>query len=103
MIDARVLKALGGKGILVNIARGSVVDEPALVAALKNGTLGGAGLDVYAVEPRGAPELNDLDNVVLLPHVASATEETRQAMADLVVANLEAHFAGRAVLTPVVP
>jgi len=103
MIEARVLKALGAKGILVNIARGSVVDEPALVAALKNGGLGGAGLDVYAVEPRGALELDDLDNVVLLPHVASATEETRQAMADLVVANLEAHFAGRAVLTPVAP
>jgi lactate dehydrogenase-like 2-hydroxyacid dehydrogenase len=101
MIDARVLKALGTKGALVNIARGSVVDEPALIAALKSGQLGGAGLDVYAAEPRGAPELNDLDNVVLLPHVASATEETRQAMADLVIANLEAHFAGRAVLTPV--
>jgi lactate dehydrogenase-like 2-hydroxyacid dehydrogenase len=103
MIDARVLKALGAKGILVNIARGSVVDEPALVAALRSGELGGAGLDVYASEPRGAPELNGLDNVVLMPHIASATEETRQAMADLVIANLESHFAGRGVLTPVAP
>jgi lactate dehydrogenase-like 2-hydroxyacid dehydrogenase len=103
MIDARVLKALGAKGILINIARGSVVDEAALVALLKSGDLGGAGLDVYASEPRGAPELLGLDNVVLLPHVASATEETRQAMADLVVANLESHFAGRGALTPVSP
>jgi lactate dehydrogenase-like 2-hydroxyacid dehydrogenase len=103
MIDARVLKALGAKGILVNIARASVVDEPALVAALRSGELGGAGLDVYASEPRGAPELNGLDNVVLMPHIASATEETRQAMADLVIANLESHFAGRGVLTPVAP
>jgi lactate dehydrogenase-like 2-hydroxyacid dehydrogenase len=101
MIDADVLKALGSKGILVNIARGSLVDETALVAALKNGTLGGAGLDVYADEPRVAPELFQLDNVVLMPHVGSATEETRQAMADLVIANLESHFAGRGPLTPV--
>ncbi|OHC83166.1 MAG: hypothetical protein A3G73_03360, partial [Rhodospirillales bacterium RIFCSPLOWO2_12_FULL_67_15] len=101
MIDADVLKALGSKGILVNIARGSLVDETALVAALKNGTLGGAGLDVYADEPRGAPELFQLDNVVLMPHVGSATEETRQAMGDLVIANLESHFAGRGPLTPV--
>ncbi len=103
MIDAKVLRALGAKGILINIARGSVVDEAALVAALKSGDLGGAGLDVYASEPRGAPELLDLDNVVLLPHIASATQETRQAMADLVIANLESHFAGRGALTPVSP
>lgn len=103
MIDSGVLKALGPKGILVNIARGSLVDETALVAALKSGALGGAGLDVYADEPRVAPELFALDNVVLLPHVGSATEETRQAMADLVIANLESHFAGRGPLTPVSP
>ncbi|MEK7245765.1 MAG: NAD(P)-dependent oxidoreductase, partial [Pseudomonadota bacterium] len=101
MINAEVLKALGPKGILVNIARGSLVDEAALVAALKNGTVGGAGLDVYADEPLGIPELFALDNVVLMPHVGSATEETRQAMADLVIANLESHFAGRGPLTPV--
>ncbi len=101
MIDAGVLQALGPNGILVNIARGSLVDEAALVAALKSGALGGAGLDVYADEPRVAPELFQLDNVVLLPHVGSATEETRRAMADLVIANLESHFAGRGPLTPV--
>lgn len=101
LIGAEVLKALGSKGILVNIARGSLVAEAALVAALKDGTLGGAGLDVYADEPRGASDLFQLDNVVLMPHVGSATEETRQAMADLVVANLESHFAGRGPLTPV--
>ena len=101
MIDADVLKALGPKGILVNIARGSLVDETALVAALKGGTLGGAGLDVYADEPRVSPDLFQLDSVVLMPHVGSATEETRQAMADLVIANLESHFAGRGPLTPV--
>lgn len=101
MIGAEVLTALGPKGILVNIARGSLVDEAALVTALKNGTLGGAGLDVYADEPRVAPDLFQLDNVVLMPHVGSATEETRQAMADLVIGNLESHFAGRGPLTPV--
>jgi lactate dehydrogenase-like 2-hydroxyacid dehydrogenase len=101
MVNAEVLKALGPKGILVNVARGSLVDETALVAALKNGALGGAGLDVYADEPRVAPELSQLDNVVLLPHVGSATEETRRTMADLVIANLESHFAGRGPLTPV--
>ena len=103
LIDANVLRELGPKGILVNIARGSLVDEAALVAALKNGTLGGAGLDVYADEPRVDPDLFGLDNVVLMPHIGSATEETRQAMADLVIANLESHFAGRGPLTPVSP
>jgi lactate dehydrogenase-like 2-hydroxyacid dehydrogenase len=101
MIGADVLKALGPEGILVNIARGSLVDEVALVAALKGGGLGGAGLDVYAHEPRVHADLFGLDNVVLMPHIGSATEETRQAMADLVIANLEAHFAGRGPLTPV--
>ncbi|MSP80808.1 MAG: 2-hydroxyacid dehydrogenase [Rhodospirillales bacterium] len=103
MIDADVLRELGAKGILVNIARGSLVDEVALVAALKDGTLGGAGLDVYADEPRVTPDLFGLDNVVVMPHIGSATEETRQAMADLVIANLESHFAGRGPLTPVSP
>ncbi len=101
MIGADVLRELGPKGILVNIARGSLVDEAALIAALKNGSLGGAGLDVYADEPRVAPDLFELDNAVLMPHIGSATEETRQAMADLVIGNLESHFAGRGPLTPV--
>ena len=101
LIDAEVLRALGAKGILVNIARGSLVDEAALVALLKSGALGGAGLDVYALEPRGLPELHALDNVVLMPHIGSATEETRLAMGELVIANLESHFAGRGPLTPV--
>ncbi|MBM3565101.1 MAG: 2-hydroxyacid dehydrogenase [Alphaproteobacteria bacterium] len=102
MVNAKVLAALGAKGILVNIARGSVVDEAALVRALKDGTLGGAGLDVFADEPRAPAELFALDNVVLTPHVASSTVETRTAMGDLVIANLESHFAGRGPLTPVV-
>lgn len=101
MVNTDVLKALGAKGILVNIARGSMVDEAALVQALKDGTLGGVGLDVFADEPRAPAELFALDNVVLTPHVASATVETRAAMGDLVIANLESHFAGKGPLTPV--
>ncbi|MEK7820563.1 MAG: 2-hydroxyacid dehydrogenase [Pseudomonadota bacterium] len=101
MVNADVLKALGAKGILVNIARGSMVDEAALVQALKDGMLGGAGLDVFADEPRAPAELFAIDNVVLTPHVASATVETRTAMGDLVIANLESHFAGKGPLTPV--
>jgi lactate dehydrogenase-like 2-hydroxyacid dehydrogenase len=99
LVDAKVLAALGRKGTLVNIARGSIVDEPALVAALQDGTLGGAGLDVFADEPHVPRELFAMDNVVLLPHVGSATRETRQAMGDLCKANLDAWFAGRALLT----
>lgn len=102
MVNADVLKALGAKGILVNIARGGMVDEAALVQALKDGTLGGAGLDVFADEPRAPAELFALDNVVLTPHIASSTVETRTAMGDLVIANLESHFAGNPPLTPVV-
>ena len=101
LVDERVIAALGAKGILINIARGSVVDEPALVAALMDGRLGGAGLDVFADEPRVPQALFGLDNVVLLPHVGSATVETRRAMGQLVVDNLAAHFAGRPLLTPV--
>jgi lactate dehydrogenase-like 2-hydroxyacid dehydrogenase len=95
VVNAEVLAALGPKGSLVNIARGSLVDEPALISALQNGTLGGAGLDVFADEPNVPAELLALDNVVLFPHVGSATKETRKAMGDLVLANLEAHFAGK--------
>ena len=99
IVNAEVLAALGRKGTLVNIARGSIVDEPALVAALKAGTIKGAGLDVFADEPHIPAELFAMDNVVLLPHVGSATRETRQAMGDLCKANLDAYFSGGGVLT----
>jgi lactate dehydrogenase-like 2-hydroxyacid dehydrogenase len=99
LVNAEVLAALGSKGTLVNIARGSIVDEPALVAALKAGTIKSAGLDVFANEPNVPPELLKLENVVLLPHVGSATKETRQAMGDLCRANLDSWFAGQGPLT----
>ena len=101
LVNAGVLKALGPKGFLINVARGSIVDEAALVEALKAGVIRGAGLDVFANEPNVPAELLNMDNVVLTPHLASATEQTRKAMADLVLANLEAHFAGKGALTPV--
>ena len=101
LVDREVLEALGPEGILVNIARGSIVDEPALVEALTSGRLGGAGLDVFAREPEIPEALLGLDNVVLSPHQASATRETRAAMGRLVLDNLAAHFAGRPLLTPV--
>jgi hydroxypyruvate reductase len=97
-----VLDALGPSGILINVSRGSVVDEDAMVAALAEKRLGGAGLDVFAHEPDVPEALWSMDNVVMLPHQASATIETRRAMADLVLGNLAAHFAGREPLTPVV-
>jgi len=92
LISRDILAALGPAGFLVNISRGSVVDEEALVQALENGTLGGAGLDVYLHEPHVPPALMALDNVVLSPHQASNTLETRRAMADLVLRNLESFF-----------
>ncbi len=101
MIDAGVLSALGPRGTLINVARGSVVDEPALIAALKDGTLGSAGLDVYLNEPTPDPALTSLPNITLYPHHASGTVETRDAMAQLVVDNLAAHFSGQPLLTPV--
>jgi lactate dehydrogenase-like 2-hydroxyacid dehydrogenase len=85
----------------VNIARGKLVDSSALIDALQSGQLGGAGLDVFADEPRVPEALFTLDNVVLQPHVGSATHATRGAMGQLVVDNLKAHFAGRPLLTPV--
>ncbi len=94
LIDADVLAALGPKGLLVNVARGSVVDEAALIACLQNGSLGGAALDVFEDEPRVPDALLALDTVVLAPHMASGTYETRQAMADLMWANLRAGLAG---------
>jgi lactate dehydrogenase-like 2-hydroxyacid dehydrogenase len=99
LVDADVLAALGTKGALINIARGSIVDEPALVAALKNGTIKGAGLDVFVDEPNVPSELLGMEHVVLLPHVGSATRETRQAMGDLCKANLDAWFGERRTLT----
>lgn len=101
LVNREVIEALGPEGTLVNIARGSIVDEAALVAALQSGRLGGAGLDVYASEPRVPEALLAMDNVVLSPHVGSATHDTRRAMGDLTVDNLLAHFAGRPLLTPV--
>lgn len=101
MINADVLKALGPRGYLINVARGSVVDEAALVDALQKGVIAGAGLDVFENEPRPLEALFKLDNVVLTPHMGSATAQTRQAMANLAVANLQAHFAGQPVLSPV--
>jgi len=95
MVNAEIIAALGPKGSVINIARGSIIDEPALVAALKAGMLGGAGLDVFANEPHVPADLLALDNVVLFPHVGSATKETRKGMGDLVLANLAAHFAGK--------
>ena len=99
IVNADVLAALGKKGTLVNIARGSIVDEPALVAALQAGTIKGAGLDVFADEPHIPAPLMAMDNVVLLPHVGSATHETRKAMGDLCKANLDAWFGTGKVLT----
>jgi len=101
LIDAKVLRALGPDGILVNVARGSVVDEAALIEALQQGVIAGAGLDVFENEPNVHEALRKLPNVLLAPHIGSATRATRQAMADLAVANLRAHFAGQPLLTPV--
>ena len=99
LVDARILAALGGKGTLVNIARGSIVDEAALVRALGDGTIKAAGLDVFENEPQVPQALLGMDNVVLLPHVGSATHQTRKAMADLCKANVDLWFAQGNVLT----
>ncbi len=100
-IDAEVLKALGPNGVLINVGRGTTVDQSALVTALKQGTIAAAGLDVFANEPNVPQELIDLPNVSLLPHVASASLPTRNAMADLVVDNLVSWFSTGKALTPV--
>jgi hydroxypyruvate reductase len=102
IINAKVLDALGPEGYLINIARGSVVDEPVLLRYLQEKKIAGAGLDVFADEPRVPPEFFSLDNAVLFPHVGSATVETRKAMGDLQVENLRLHFAGKPVKTRVV-
>lgn len=101
LIDRKVMDALGPEGILINVARGSVVDEAALVEALRAGTLGAAGLDVFEEEPKIADGLKEMDQVVLLPHVGSATVETRQAMGDLVCENLAMFIREGRVKTPV--
>lgn len=101
LVSAAVIEALGPKGFLVNIARGSVVDEPALVAALAERRIAGAALDVFADEPRVPEALLALDNVVLTPHIASATTDTRAAMGQLVLDNLAAFFETGRALTPV--
>jgi len=101
LINAQVLKALGPRGFLINVARGSVVDESALIEALQQGTIAGAGLDVFAHEPQVPEALWRLSNVVLTPHMASATTETRQAMADLAFANMQAGISGQPLRTPV--
>ena len=102
LVDADVIDALGSSGYLVNIARGSVVDEAALVEALTNGRLAGAGLDVFTDEPNVPDELLTLDNVVLLPHVGSGTVETRAAMEQLTLDNLDEFLRSGRLVTPVV-
>lgn len=103
LVDAEVFDALGPKGYLINTARGQIVDQPALVSALRDGRIAGAALDVFDGEPEVPAELMAMENVTLTPHIASSTHETRRAMADLVVENLRLHFAGKPVLTPVPP
>jgi lactate dehydrogenase-like 2-hydroxyacid dehydrogenase len=101
MINAEVLKAMGPRGVLINMARGSVVDEPALIEALKNRTIYSAGLDVFANEPHVPKELLEMDHIVLFPHLGSSTEVTRAAMDQLVVDNILAWASGKPPLTPV--
>lgn len=100
LVGAPELEALGADGHLINIGRGSLVDEPALVAALTSGTIAGAGLDVFADEPHVPQELQALDSVVLAPHVGSATRETRRDMADLVLANVASFLERGVLVTP---
>ena len=102
LINADVLRALGANGTLINIARGSIVDEAALITALRDGVIKCAGLDVFENEPHVPAELSAMEHVTLLPHVGSATRETRGEMARLVLENLVAHFAGQPLVTPVI-
>lgn len=101
LINRAVLDALGSEGTLINISRGSVVDQQALIAALDAGTLGGAGLDVFEHEPSVPEGLQHRANVVITPHMASATWSTRQAMSQLVLDNVSAFFAGKSLVTPI--
>lgn len=102
IVSKKVLEALGPTGMLVNVARGTLVDEPAMVELLQNGGLGGAALDVFEKEPEVPEALFGLDNVVLSPHQGSATNQSRDAMGALLVANLERHFAGEPLISAVV-
>ncbi len=102
LVGREVLDALGPNGFLINVARGSIVDEPAVVAALQDKRLGGAGLDVFADEPNVPEALLAMQNVALAPHIGSATVEARTVMADLTLANLDAFFSGKPLPTPVV-
>ena len=101
LIDYRVLDALGSKGYLVNIARGSIVNEGDLLISLSNKSIAGAGLDVFADEPNIAQEIIKMDNVVLSPHVGGGTLETRSKMGQIVIDNLNAYFDGKPLLTPI--
>ncbi|MDA1327208.1 MAG: NAD(P)-dependent oxidoreductase, partial [Proteobacteria bacterium] len=101
LISTKELRALGPKGILINIARGSVVDPIAVIAALQARTIAGAGLDVFEGEPHLPEALRALDNVILTPHLGAITHEAYEAGRDLLLANLRAHFSGKPVLTPV--
>jgi hydroxypyruvate reductase len=102
LVNAEVLDALGTKGYIVNVARGTVIDEAALVRALQEKRIGGAALDVFEREPEVPPELFTLDNVVMVPHIASATVQTREAMGQRVLDNLAAGLAGRPMLSDAV-
>jgi hydroxypyruvate reductase len=102
LVGAKVLDAVGPQGYVVNIARGSVIDEPVLLRYLQEKRIAGAGLDVFVDEPRIPPQFFELDNAVLFPHVGSATVETRKAMGDLQIQNLRLHFSGKPVATRVV-
>lgn len=101
LVNEPVMRALGPQGILVNVARGTVVDEAAMVKCLLEGALGGAALDVFEEEPKVPEALWTMENVVLVPHIGSGTRETRAAMCKLTIDNLIAHFAGKPLLTPV--
>ena len=101
MIGASVMDALGPQGLLVNVARGQLVDEDALIAALREGRLGGAALDVFETEPTPAARWADVPNVVLTPHTGGSTYEAVERMRDMLLANLAAHFAGEALVSPV--
>lgn len=101
LVDARIIDALGPEGFFINIARGPVVNQEALIAALKNKRIAGAGLDVFWDEPQVPAELTTMDNVVLSPHMGSATLEIREERGRKLLANLRAHFSGKPVLTPI--
>jgi len=101
IVGRRVLDALGPGGVVVNVARGGNVDEQELIAALREGRIAGAGLDVFENEPHVPPELREMDNVVLTAHEASFTEESASDLRELMIGNLEAFFSGKPLLTPV--